>query len=126
MKSEITGQEFARGATFCVARTIIGGPASLSKALALPAGSRRVAACAACAFATAPTTRPRTVASCVRRRARACSGPFPLWRGIVPRALQCAALGGGQGVNMCDKCATRKVYSVFSTVFCLSCCLLLV
>ena len=75
-------------------------------ARALPAGSCRAAACAACASATALATRPHTVASCARRRVPACSGPFPLRRGIVLRALQCAASGGGQGAKTCDNCAT--------------------
>ena len=35
-----------------------GRAASLGKALALPAGSRRAAACASCAFVTASATRP--------------------------------------------------------------------
>ena len=50
--------------------------------------------------------RPRMVASCARRQARACFGPFPLRWGIVLRALQCVASVGGQGANTCDKCAT--------------------
>ena len=30
----------------------------------------------------------------------------PLRQGIVLEALQCASSGGGEGTNMCDKCAT--------------------
>ena len=37
-----------------------------------------------------------------------CSSPFPLRQGIVLRALQCAASGGGKGANTCDKCATES------------------
>ena len=80
--------------------------ASPRKALALPAESCRAVACVACASATAPATRPSTVASCTHRRARACSRPFPYRRGIVLRAVQCAAFGGGQGASTCDMCAT--------------------
>ena len=77
--------------------------ASLRKFLALAAGSCRAAVCAVCASAIAPATRPRMVASCAWRRALACSGLFPLRRGIVLRGLQCAASGGGQGANRCKK-----------------------
>ena len=101
----------------CIAGSSAGAPAplrartarraaSLRKALALPAGSCWAAACASCASVTASATRPRTAASCARRRALACSGPIPYRRGIVLRAVQSAAAGGGQGANMCDRCAT--------------------
>ena len=61
----------------CIAGSSVGAPAlfrartagravSLRRALALPVRSRRAAACASCAFATAYATRPRTVASCAR------------------------------------------------------------
>ena len=51
---------------------------SLRKLLALLARSCWAAACASCASPTVSATRLRTVASCTRRRALACSGPFPL------------------------------------------------
>ena len=100
----------------CIAGSSVGAPApfrartagravSLRKALALPARSRRAAACASCASATAFATRPRTAASCALRRALACPGPSPRRRGMVLRALQRAAAGGGQGANTCDRCA---------------------
>ena len=76
------------------------------KALALPVGSRRAAACPSCAFAAASATRARTVASCAWRRALACPGPSPRRRGMVLRDLQRVAAGGGQGANTCDRCAT--------------------
>ena len=78
---------------------------SLRKALALPVGSRRAAACGSCASATACATRPRTVASCARRRALACPGRSPRRRGMVLRALQRLAAGLGQGTNTRDSCA---------------------
>ena len=101
----------------CIAGSSAGAPApfrartagravSLRKALALPAGSRRAAACASCASVTASATRPRTDASCAWRRALACPGPSPRRRGMVLRALQSVAAGGGQGANTCDRCAT--------------------
>ena len=83
-----------------------GRAVSLRKALALPVSSRRAAACASCASATASATRPRTAASCALRRALACPGPSPRRRGMVLRALRRAAAGGGQGANTCDRCAT--------------------
>ena len=46
------------------------------------------------------------VASCALRRALVCPGPSPRRRGMVRRALQRAAAGGGQGANTCDRCAT--------------------
>ena len=106
-----------RGLRRLVAGSSVGAPARFSErtagklasprnVLALPAGLCRAAACAACASTTAPATSPRTVASCTQRRARSCSGPFPLERGIVLRALQCAASGGRQGANTCNRCAT--------------------
>ena len=103
--------------TRCIAGSSLGAPApfraatagraaSPRKVLALYAGSCKAPACAACASATAPATRSGTFASCARRRALACCGPFPFRRGIVLRALQCAASGGVHGANTCDKCAT--------------------
>ena len=83
-----------------------GRAVSLRKALAMPAGSRRAAACASCASVTASATRPRTAASCAWRRALACPCPSPRRRGMVLRALQSVAAGGGQGANTCDRCAT--------------------
>ena len=80
-----------------------GRAASPRKVFALPAGSCWAAACAACASVTASATRLWTVASCARQRALACSGPFPLQRGMVLRALQVVASGGGQGANTCDR-----------------------
>ena len=47
--------------------------------------------------------RPWRVASCARQQALVCSGPFPLQRGIVLRALQGVVSGGGQGANKCDR-----------------------
>ena len=44
--------------------------------------------------------------SCAPRQALVCSGPFPLRRGMVLRALQSAAAGGGQSANTCDRCLT--------------------
>ena len=61
----------------------------------LPAGLSKVAACAACASATALATRSRTPAFCARRRARACVGPVPGQRGMVILVLQCALLNAG-------------------------------
>ena len=101
---------------WCIAGSSVGAPALfraqmagraawLTKALALPAGSCWAAACASCAFVTASATGPRTAGSCARRRALACSGLSPRWRGMVLRALQSAAAGGGQGANTCDRCA---------------------
>ena len=52
------------------------------------------------------TTRPRTAASCAWRWALACPGPSPRRRGMVLRALQRVAAGGGEGANTCDRCAT--------------------
>ena len=78
----------------------------MRKALALPVGSRRAAACASCASVTASANRPRTAASCAWWRALACPGPSPRWRGMLLRALQSVAAGGGQGANTCDRCAT--------------------
>ena len=83
-----------------------GRAVSLRKALALPAGSRRAAACASCASVIASATRPRTATSCAWRRALACTGPSPCPRGMVLRALQTVAAGEGQGANTCDRCAT--------------------
>ena len=88
-----------RARTACMA-------ASLRKVRALPAGSCRAAACASCASVTASATRLRTVASCARRRALACSGLFHLRQGMVLWALQSAAAGGGQGANTCGRCTT--------------------
>ena len=101
----------------CIAGSSVGAPApfrartagravSWRKALALPVRSRRAAACALCASATASATGPRTAASCALRRALACPGASPRQRGMVLRALQRAAAGGGQGANTCDRCAT--------------------
>ena len=101
----------------CIAGSSVGVPApfrartaaravSLRKALALPVRSRRAAACASCASAGAFVTRPRTAASCALRRALVCPGPSPRRPGMVLRALQRAAAGGGQGANTCDRCAT--------------------
>ena len=100
----IAGSSAAAPAQFSV-RTA-GRAVSLRKALALPAGSRRAAACASCASVTASATRPGTAASCASRRALACPGPSPCRRGMVLRALQSVAAGGGQGANTCDSCAT--------------------
>ena len=61
---------------------------SLRKALALSVRSRRAAACASCAAATASATRPRTAAFCALRRALVCPGPSPRRRGMVLRALK--------------------------------------
>ena len=100
----------------CIAGSSVGAPApfrartagravSLRKALALPVRSRRAAAFASCTSATASPTRPRTAAFCALRRALACPGPSPRRRGMVLRALQRVAAGGGQGANTCDRCA---------------------
>ena len=78
----------------------------MRKALALPVGSRRAAACASCASVTASATRPQTAAFCAWRRALVCPGPSPRRRGMVLRAVQRGAAGGGQGANRCDRCAT--------------------
>ena len=83
-----------------------GGAASPRKVLAPPAASCWAAACAACVFVTASTTKLRTVAPCAQRRALGCSGPFPLRQGMVLWALRGVASGRGQGANMCDRCAT--------------------
>ena len=101
----------------CIAGSSVGAPAlfrarttgkaaSPRQVLALPAGSCWAAACASCASFTASATRPGTTASRAQWRALVCSGPFPLRRGMVLRALQRAAPGGGQGANTCDRCAT--------------------
>ena len=90
----------------CIAGSSVGPPApfrartagravSLRKALALPSRSHRAAASASFASATASATRPRTAASCALRRALVCPGPSPRRRGMVLRALQRAAAGGG-------------------------------
>ena len=90
----------------CIAGSNVGAPApfrartagravSLRKALALPSRSHRAAACAPFASATASATRPRTAASCALRRALVCPGPSPRRRGMVLRALQRVAAGGG-------------------------------
>ena len=103
--------------TRCIAGSSVGAPApfrartagraaSPRKLLALPSGSCWVAAWASCASVTASATKTWTVASCARRRALACSGPFPLRRGMVLCAPQGVASGGGQGANTCDRCAT--------------------
>ena len=83
-----------------------GRAASQRKVLVLLTGSCKAAVCAVCAYVTALATRPRTVASCTRRRALACSGPFPLRQGMVLWPLQGAASGGPQGANTCDRCVT--------------------
>ena len=91
---------------WCIAGSSVGAPApfrartagravSLRKALALPIRSHRAAACASCASPTVSATRPRTAASCALRRALVCPSPSPRRRGMVLRALQRAAAGGG-------------------------------
>ena len=94
--------------TRCIAGSSVGAPALFRartagraaaprKALALPAGSCRAAACAVCTSATAPATRSLTVASCALRRALACSGPFPIRQGIVSAGCAMRGVRWGSG-----------------------------